>query len=96
MLTVFQKTYPGTTFLKDFGVILGAKSSHLGHFGPPMALFFAAGCRVTVGVMETVSAQPEIISSQRSKSIYPARHMIRSSISMCMCFGVSNLHKRLP
>ena len=69
MLAVLQKTYPGTTFLKDFGVILGAKSSHLGHFGPPMALFFAAGCRVTVGVMETVSAQPGTISSQRSKSI---------------------------
>ena len=84
MLTVFQKTHPGTTFLKDFGVILGAKSSHLGHFGLPMALFFAAGCRVTVGVMETVAPQPEGRSAQRAKSTYPARHMIRSSI----CIGL--------
>ena len=80
MLTVFKKTHPGTTFLKDFAVILGAKARHLGHFGLPMALFFGAGCRVTVGVMEIVGMQPQGRSGQRAKSTYPARHMIRSSI----------------
>ena len=65
MLTVFTKTHPGTTFLKDFAVILGAKSSHLGHFELPMALFFAAGCRVTVRVMVIVATQPQGRSRQR-------------------------------
>ena len=38
MLAVLQKSRSWTTFLKDFGVLLGAKSSHLGHFGLTMAL----------------------------------------------------------
>ena len=69
MLAVLQKTHPGATFLKDLSVRLGAKSSHLDHFGLAMALFFAAGFGVVVGVMGTVGPQPEIISSQRAKSI---------------------------
>ena len=55
--------------MKDFGVGLAAKSSHLGHFGLPMALFFAAGCRVAVGVMETVAPQPQI-KSRRGGKVY--------------------------
>ena len=62
MLAVLRKTCPGTTFFKDFGVVLGAKSSNLAHFALMMALFFALGFGVVVGVMETTwkSRQPHI------------------------------------
>ena len=53
MLAVLRKNCPGTTFFKDFGVDLGAKSSNLLHFALTMALLFAAGCDGVVGVMET-------------------------------------------
>ena len=52
MLAVLRKSCPGTTFFKDFGVDLGAKSSNLLHFALTMALLFAAGFGVVVGVME--------------------------------------------
>ena len=38
MLTILRQTCPATTDFKDFGVVLGAKSSHLGHFGLTMTL----------------------------------------------------------
>ena len=69
MLAILQKTCPGTTFFKYFGVLLGAKSSHLDHFGLAMALFFAAGFGVVVGVMEPVGNHARLKSDQRSKSI---------------------------
>ena len=40
MLTVFQKTHPWGTFLKDFGVILGAKSRYFGDFWGDDGTFF--------------------------------------------------------
>ena len=43
MLAVLRKTCPGGTFLKDFDVVLGAKSSYLGYFGLAMALFSPLG-----------------------------------------------------
>ena len=82
MLAILRKTCPGNTFLNDFGVVLGTKSSHLGHFGFTMALVFAAGFGVVVGVMEPVGNHARLDLGQRSKSIYPARHMIRSSLSI--------------
>ena len=51
MLTVFQKTDPGTTFLKDFGVILGAESTYFGNFWADDGTFFGAGCEVVVRAM---------------------------------------------
>ena len=69
MLAVLRESRLITTFFKDFGLILSAKSTNLGHFGLTMALFFAAGCGVVVGVMEIVGTQARTGSSQRSKSI---------------------------
>ena len=69
MLAVSRKTCSGATFLKDFGVVLGAEDGHVGDFGGTMALFSAAGCGVVVGVMEIVAPQAKTGSSQRSKSI---------------------------
>ena len=83
MLTVFQKTHPGTTFLKDFGVILGAKSRYFGDFWAGDGTFFRRWVRSRCQGYGTVGPQPQLTSSQRSKSIYPARHMIRSSIYTC-------------
>ena len=80
MLTVFQKTHPGTTFLKDFGVILGAESRYFGDFWADDGTFFRRWVRSRCQGYGTVGPQPQLTSSQRSKSIYPARHMIRSSI----------------
>ena len=50
-------------------MVLGAKSSDLGHFGLTMAFFFVAGCGVVVRAMEIIKTQPKIASSQKSKSI---------------------------
>ena len=73
MLAVLRKTCAGTTFFKDFGVVLGAKSSNLAHFALMMALFFAAGFGVVVGVMEITwkshGNHANRASSQRAKSI---------------------------
>ena len=69
MLAVLRKTCPGTTFFKDFGVVLGAKSSNLAHLAVMMALFFAAGFDVVVGVMEITGNHANPTSSQRAKSI---------------------------
>ena len=92
MLAVLRKACPGTIFLKDFGSGLGAKWSHLGHFGGTRAFFFAAGCGVVVGVMEPVGPQARIKSGQGSKSIYPASHMIRSSIYIyILCYPGKNM-----
>ena len=55
--------------MKDFGIVVGAKWSHLGRFGLTMALVSAAECGVVVGVMETVATQAKTGSGQRSKSI---------------------------
>ena len=52
-LAVLRETWPETTFLKNFGVDLVAKSSNLRYFALSMALLFAAGCGGVVGVMET-------------------------------------------
>ena len=65
----FYKKLATGPFLRDFGVLLGAKSSHLDHFGLAMAFFFAAGFGVVVGVMGTVGPQPKTTSSQKAKSI---------------------------
>ena len=54
MLAVSRKTWPGTTFLKDFDVFLGAKSSYLDYFGCTVALFFAAGFGVVVSTMQII------------------------------------------
>ena len=69
MLAVLRESRPIATFFKDFGLLLGAKSNHLGHFGFTMALFFAAGCGVVVGVMETAANQPGLKADRKSKSI---------------------------
>ena len=65
----YKKKCLGATFLTDFGVVLGAKSSHLGHFGPTMALFFGAGCGLVVRVMEIAGPHPRLKSGRGSKSI---------------------------
>ena len=69
MLAVLRKACPGGTFLKDFGVGLVSKWTHLGHFGLTMALFFAAGFGVVVRAMETTGPGPGLTSRQRAKSI---------------------------
>ena len=69
MLAVLRKTCPGTTFSKDFDVVVGAKSGYLGHFGCTVALFFAAGFGAVVRAMGLIKTQPGLTSSQRSKSI---------------------------
>ena len=69
MLAFLRKSLPVTTFFKDFDFVLSAKSTYLGHFGLTMALWFAAGCGVVVGVMENVGTQPRTTLSQRAKSI---------------------------
>ena len=69
MLAVLRESRPIATFFNDFGFFLGAKSTHLGHFGLTMALFFAAGFGVVVGIMEPVGNNARRKSDQRSKSI---------------------------
>ena len=85
MLTVFPKTHPGATFLKNFGVILGDESRYFGDFGADDGTFFRRWVRSRCQGYGIVGPQPQLTSSQRSKSIYPARHMIRSSVSMRVC-----------
>ena len=88
MLTVFLKTHPGTTFWKDFGVILGAESRYFGNFWADDGTFFRRWVRSRCQGYGTVFPHPKLISSQRSKSIYPARHMIRSSLSLSIYLSI--------
>jgi hypothetical protein len=70
MLVVCKKNRPGNTFLNNFGVVLGAKSSHLGvQKAMKFGSLLRSRCRSYGNRPGTAAPQPGPKSSQRSKSI---------------------------